>query len=306
VIARVSGKPYPDFMREEVFEPLGLTHTSVDVPAGAKVQQALRYGEDGLPIPFYEFDHTGGSAIYSSAHDLVRFAMFHMKAHLRDQRAILSDAAIEAMQARTTPQGGPGYGIGWSIRETGGYKEVSHGGGMGGVSTTLRMFPRHKIAVVVLSNSAGSLPHRIAESILRQLLPDMKPAADPPKSNGPFRPSAQMVGTWSGSIATYKSDVPVVMDVLDSGDVQVRLGSSAKVPLNGVRFENGMLEGRTTGDLGTDDAGRRPYNLLLNLTLRGDVLNGSCTAQSLPGKRVGNALTYWAELKQQRASRSEE
>lgn len=36
VIARQSGRRYPDFMREEVFAPLGLTHMSVDIGSGLR------------------------------------------------------------------------------------------------------------------------------------------------------------------------------------------------------------------------------------------------------------------------------
>jgi hypothetical protein len=51
------------------------------------------------------------------------------------------------------------------------------------------------------------------------------------------------------------------------------------------------------GDLGTEDVNRRPYVLSLGLQLRGNVLNGGMTALSVPGRRVGNALTHWVELK---------
>ena len=46
------------------------------------------------------------SAIYSSAHDLLRFGMFHLKNHLDEQRAILKDETIDLMQnamESTTP-----------------------------------------------------------------------------------------------------------------------------------------------------------------------------------------------------------
>ena len=87
VIERASGKPFADFMREEVFLPLGMTHTSIDVGPGLEPHQAIRYTPEGKRIPFYEFDHPGASAVYRQRHDLVRFAMFHMKEHLADQRA---------------------------------------------------------------------------------------------------------------------------------------------------------------------------------------------------------------------------
>jgi CubicO group peptidase (beta-lactamase class C family) len=63
VISRVSGRAYEDFMREEVFLKLGLTHTSIGLGPGLDRYQAVRYGPDGLPIPFYDFDHRA-SAIY--------------------------------------------------------------------------------------------------------------------------------------------------------------------------------------------------------------------------------------------------
>ena len=49
VITRVSGLSYADFMREEVFLPLGLTHTSVNIGPGLEKHQAVRYRIDGSP-----------------------------------------------------------------------------------------------------------------------------------------------------------------------------------------------------------------------------------------------------------------
>src|SRR5438445_9122849 len=92
LIERVSGKPYAEFMRTEVFAPLGLARTSIDIPREVAEFVAGRYDSSGHPIPFFTFDHIGASSVYSSAHDLVRFAMFHLKDRLPDQRAILQDA----------------------------------------------------------------------------------------------------------------------------------------------------------------------------------------------------------------------
>ena len=111
VIARASGKPFADFMREQVFLPLGLTHMSVDIGPGLERYEAIRYGTDGLRIPFYDFDHPGASAIYSSAHDLVRFGMFHLGDRLPDQKEILSEEWRKRMQEQTVESGkNDGYG----------------------------------------------------------------------------------------------------------------------------------------------------------------------------------------------------
>lgn len=304
VISRLSGKSYAEFMRTEVFVPLGLNHMSVDLNPELEKHQAVRYGTDGLPIPFYGFDHPGGSAVYSSAHDLVRFGMFHLKSRLPDQKAILTDQSIDDMQRSTAEAGiGQGYGIGWGTSEyPGGRLSVSHGGGMGGVSTVLRLFPAEKIAIVVLTNSgAHPVATLVTEEIISVLMPGAarKPPASPLPGPEPFKPAGELVGTWKGSVQTYRGEVPFALEIQTDGDIHARLGTQLQTLLNRAGYRNGYLIGAMMGDIGTEDASRRPHTLNLLLKLRGDVLGGAMTAVSLPGKRVGNALTHWVELKKQ-------
>jgi CubicO group peptidase (beta-lactamase class C family) len=300
-ISRVSGKPYEDFMRQEVFLQLGLTHTSVGIGPGLERYEAVRYGADGMPIAFYDFDHRGASAIYSSAHDLVRFGLFHLKAHLADQKAILSDASIDAMHESTmSTANNSGYGIGWATADRpDGYHVVSHTGGMGGVATTLRLVPSEKLAVVVLCNAGVQLPHRIADEILAVLLPKWKQVSPGPQQHGKFPPTPELLGNWTGKLFTYKTEIPLTLRILDSGDVHAQLGGQMKMLWNDVTWRDGYLSGRMPGDIGAEDAGRRPYFLSFSLKLRGDVLNGAASAISLPGRRAGNALSQWVELTKQ-------
>jgi CubicO group peptidase (beta-lactamase class C family) len=301
LLSRLSRKPYADFLREEVFLPLGLTHTSVGLGPHLEKYAAARYGPDSLPIPFYDFDHRGGSAIWSSAHDLVRFGLFHLKAHLADQKAILPDQTIDAMHRPTSPQSkGSGYGIGWAIDENQTYRTVSHNGSMGGVATSLFLIPSEKIAVAVLCNAGVSLPHRIRQEIISTLLPAQKALPETKPSPPPsFRPPPELAGTWTGAVHTYKEELPFGLEIFESGDVHAQLGGQLKTLLNDVTFRDNRLEGRFPGDIGTEDANRRPYFLSLALHLRGKLLNGGVSALSRPGRRAGNALTHWVELNKQ-------
>ncbi|HJZ67149.1 MAG TPA: serine hydrolase domain-containing protein, partial [Blastocatellia bacterium] len=89
LIEQVSGQDFGDFMRKEIFQPLNLPHMSVvslNVRPENIGQAALRYGDDGQPLPFFTSDHPGASDIYSCVHDLVRFGMVHLKEHLADQK----------------------------------------------------------------------------------------------------------------------------------------------------------------------------------------------------------------------------
>jgi len=307
LISRLSGKNYIDFMREEVFIPLGMTHTSVHIPARLEKYKAVRYSGNGLPIPFYDFDHRGASAVFSSAHDLVRFGMFHLKSHLPDQKSILTDETIDEMQKPTAEIANKrGYGIGWGINEDNmGFLSVGHNGGMGGVSTTLMLIPSEKLAVVVLSNYSSSLPDLICKEILSAMLPEYAKERSrlesEPKNNDEsspsFTPDSELIGKWSGNVHTYIKDIPINIWFKENGDVHVQLGEQLKTLLNDVKFKDGYLSGKMMGDVLTEDANRRPYNLHITFKLRDQLLNGAITAISLPGEKVGNALSHWAELK---------
>ncbi len=51
-------------MKEEVFEPLGMSRSSIHARAGdGQGDVAVRYGSDGDPIAYYGFDHDGASLI---------------------------------------------------------------------------------------------------------------------------------------------------------------------------------------------------------------------------------------------------
>lgn len=323
VISRLSGQSYPDFMRQEVFLPLGMVRSSVDVAPELTPYQAIRYGADGAPYPFYDFDHPGGSAVYCSAHDLLRFGMLHAGSLLPDQRAILAPETLETMQQPTTQSGeNSWYGVGWSIQtEENGVRSISHGGGMGGVTTNLTLLPAEKIVVVALANGNGGLPHQTTEEILAVLLPEygaLRAArraareaerAKKPAKTPAFKPDKALGGLWSGNVETYNGPIPLQLWFKPSGDVHAQLGNQLKALVNEVKFRDGTLKGIFLGDIGTEDANRRPYRLHLDLQLREEVLNGVVIALThveganggAPGKRVGNALSHWAELRREGA-----
>jgi CubicO group peptidase (beta-lactamase class C family) len=293
VISRVSGMTFADYMRDEVFLKLGMTRTAVGIDPALREYQAIRYdGEDLVPIAPYQFDHEGASAIYSSAHDLVRFGMFSLKAHLPDQVAILPDSLIDAMQVPTiTERPGVGYGVGWEKSEGSGYTLMTHSGGMPGVATWLRLEPSKKIAIVVLCNEDDRLAHTIADEITALMLPHWQiPELAVSKPLTHPVPSAQLVGLWKGNLSTYLKDIPITIEIRASGDVHVQLGDQYKTLLDHAQFSDGLLRGIMNGDVELPEAARRPYTLSVNLKLRnGNVLSGAISART---NGEGTMLAY--------------
>lgn len=301
VISRTSGKIYADFMSAEVFAPLGMTRTSVGLGASRDTNVAVRYTADGAPIPFYESDHDGASAVYGSAHDLLRFAMFHMKDRLPDQRQILSDASLDRMQQPTFKSDDTaGYGISWAVVDRpSGYRTVEHGGGMPGVGTVLLLIPSEDVAVAVLTNHQQGRHRAIADKVLQAILPNWQPSVKKPWQAAPaFQAPEQLRGKWHGSLHTYKTDIPLTLEFLPSGDVHAELQGQRNSLVNEARFNDGWFEGNFVSELDTEEVARRsPTILYLTLKSRGAVLSGGAAAMS-EGMR-SDALTHWVELQKQ-------
>jgi CubicO group peptidase (beta-lactamase class C family) len=308
VASRVSGQSYAEFMRDAVFSKLGLTHTFVDVASRSERGTATRYDEKGKPIPLYDSDHPGACAVYSSAHDLVRFGMFHLKDHLADQQAMLSDASIDEMHRATMSTGnartnnGNGYGVGFGVGDNraDGYRTLAHGGGMAGVSTELILVPSEDIAVAVLINARDNdSAYPLANAILKVLLPKWQMPVRPQPAPVPFRPDAALIGTWSGTLHTYQGEVPAELKILPDREPQVKLGTRLVSLFNQPQYQEGELTGQAWGDLGIEDAQRRQgYALQFTLDRRGNVMSGPVTATSVAGGSVNRgSLTQWLELK---------
>lgn len=300
IIGRASGRPYADFMRTEVFLPLGLNHTSVGIGPGLEPYAARRYDAKQKPIPDYTFDHEGASAVYTSVHDLVRFGMFHLKDHRTDQKAVLTDATIDLMQdpnASTTPF--REYGLGWRIHENDcGYKTIVHGGGMPGVSTDLKLLPTENIAVAVLSNASNERVYTVKEEIIGTLLPkygeryraqQQAPAAAPVR----FTPPPALVGEWRGAIHTYSGIQSVTLTVREGGEIKVAIFGQLSTLLNMADFKDGILQGICYGTIRTEDAARAPHRLQLGMFLEGDTLTGLAAAMA----DDFFALSSWIQLK---------
>ncbi len=289
IVAQLSGLSYPDAMQTIVFAPLGLTHTSSGIGPGLERYAAARYDSKMHPLPFYTFDHLGASAIYSSAHDLVRFAMFHLKDHLAGQEPILTDETIDLMHRGITEMSpnGPFYALGFfgSLNDHG-VKVFGHSGGMPGVSTVMRIYPEEDLAVVVLTNTSGTgavpeIERTIASALIpryaKALAADPKPAETP---KDPYHPTPEFVGTWTGTLRTWQASIPLQLIFQPDGDIHVKLGDELETLLNDPHWESKMLTGKFAGSIPTPDAAHHAHAIHLELWQRNGKLAGEANAEA--------------------------
>ena len=304
IIARTSGMSYPEFLRREVLEPLGLPDMTVSDGSDLGDRAAIRYDNDGKPIPPYTFDHVGASGVYASAHDLVRFGQWHLGVSLPGAKDVLTRETRARMQVSDASAGEEGVarGWGWGIAEDDlGLRRVAHGGGMPGVSTVLALYPAESLSVVVLANAASVPTARIAAAMTAAVVPRYasermaraerarqamvaRPnagASGAPAGGGDERPRpAALAGRWTGTILVHGDSIPLALDIPASGAARARLGSQPETGLAvSIQDEqNGRMTARFEGEiLGADAAGSQAkgsHPIVLTLRRRGNALTG--------------------------------
>ncbi|MEU0535048.1 serine hydrolase domain-containing protein [Amycolatopsis tolypomycina] len=173
LIARVAGRPLPEFLAERLFEPLGMTDTGFTVPTAAlgRFTSAYRRGEAGLrladspegrwsaPPPF----PSGAGGLVSTADDLLAFARFLRDGGTAGGHRLLTRESVHRMTTdHLTPAqrdvarpflNGQGWGFGVSVDVDPKHPWESPGrcGWVGGAGTAWHLVPSTGTVSVLLT-----------------------------------------------------------------------------------------------------------------------------------------------------------
>ena len=179
IVEDVTSQTLADYMREHVFDPLGMDNT--DLVRSDRVRPGLATGyvvrARGLkPVADYEMPTPGGGGLYSTAADMGRFAASLLQERDEDRSQLLKHSTVAMMfQPHFQPDPRvPGAGLGFSLGSEGGHRTVGKDGIVSGFLADLAMAPDDGIGVVVLTNT-GALSGQgaavpLGTAVLRQLL----------------------------------------------------------------------------------------------------------------------------------------
>jgi len=187
VVEKVSGKPFGQFVKERILDPLGMTHSAVEPGSDWKgrvrgyTSFALGALEPAVPEANGWLHAAGG--LWASAPDLARWDLA-----LMEQR-ILKPASYRFMTTPRTLKSGQttGYSCGLNVRQVDGETVLTHGGAVSGFLSVNALVPRTKSAVILLTNTEHLPADALHGTILRLLLKDQKKQGTPhvPKVSGP-------------------------------------------------------------------------------------------------------------------------
>ncbi|MET8052111.1 serine hydrolase domain-containing protein [Streptosporangium sp. NPDC005286] len=184
VVERLTGKGWDAALREQIIEPLGLTHTWT-LPEDVLRFRAAMGHVDGAPAPVWGLMRSCGPAglICARPADVVAFARAHLGTGLLADPRAMWEPQVDIPNPHTL---GKQWGIGWILDEWDGHRIISHGGNTIGQAAMLWAVPDSDTVVCVLANGGhtGAFQHALATELFDDLLglsvpPVLGPPAEP-------------------------------------------------------------------------------------------------------------------------------
>jgi len=166
LIGRVTGKFYGDFLRERVFEPLGMTTARVIseediIPNRSSGYRLVKGDLKNQRWVAPNLNTTADGSLYLTALDLAKWdAALYGEKLLKRSSLDRIWTPVRLNNGRTYP-----YGFGWELKQVGGRRLIEHGGSWQGFKSFIARYADDKLTVIVLANLAQANPDRIAHGV---------------------------------------------------------------------------------------------------------------------------------------------
>ncbi|HET9918361.1 MAG TPA: serine hydrolase domain-containing protein [Ktedonobacteraceae bacterium] len=191
IVEDVSGQPLDRYMREHIFQPLGMANS--DLVRSQRVQSHLATGYDlhrngARVVSDYALVTVGGGGIYSSTRDMARYMAALLGGGANEHGRVLKPETM-AMMFEPHYQPDPrmeGNGLAFFRLNLGGHLAVEHDGILPGFDSQIFLAPHDGVGVMAFANGARRGFHWLtpeAGGILRYLLgvPDEVMRSDVPQ-----------------------------------------------------------------------------------------------------------------------------
>jgi CubicO group peptidase (beta-lactamase class C family) len=269
-----SGRPFAEFMNDELFRPLGMTFSTFNHKMAAS-NPSLAKGHirdrilPGLttvlfPVPMtaliipvsgnYLPSPAGG--MHSTVKDMAKFISFHLAGGKISGKQIIEENLLKEMYRPQFPSEGQvnGYGLGIESQLLRSGTLLLHAGGGAGYLTSQMWTPEYQVGVVVLTNSESGNPSNIAAEVLLQMIeakygPDSQTApaklADKPIITVDTKLLQRLAGTYKfstyqeafkGYLATFKVKEDGLYLVPETYEVRLNAHGPTEFTKRGFKF----------------------------------------------------------------------
>lgn len=160
IVERVSGRPFNDYVEENIFKPLGMDHSTFRQPLPTTLAPSMSNGyqlASDEPKPFEVVVPFPAGSLSSTSADMARFMIAHLQnGQLGDARILRPDTA-QLMHSRlfALDQAANAMAYGFYEESKNGHRIIGHGGDTLYFHSDLHLIPDAGVGFFVSHNSLG-------------------------------------------------------------------------------------------------------------------------------------------------------
>jgi len=262
LVRRLTGKFYGDFLRERVFQPLGMKTARVISEADIIPNRAAGYRlVDGeLKNQEWVSPSTNTTADGSLHHSILDLAKWDAALYT-DKPLKQSSLAQMWMPVNLSDGTTKAYGFGWHTDEMRGRRIVYHGGAWQGFKSFIVRFPDDKLTIIFFANLWETNEVRLARGLIAKFYPEFAPPLAQPLEDKEPKVTASVrrvllqfaKGTTGSNLFTTEARAEIFPDRAEQIGKQLNLLSN---PI-AIIYSSELIERR-------EEHGGRVYLYMLN------------------------------------------
>ena len=242
IVERVSGTPFPEYIRLHILEPLNMRHSSFAEPLPAHLRPlvSLEYNVASDSVKQFEVIQGEPSGnLSSTATDMAQFMIAHLQNGRYGEGRILADSTARYMattQFRTHPAV-PGMAVGFFEESRHGYRIIGHGGDLSRFHSHMSLLLDEGVGFFISVNSSGSgggfygIREAVRDAFLGRYFPPKVPL-EPVKADA--EETARVVGPYTlsrrGETTMFRIAllaIPLSVESNPDGSIQIPVLTSA-------------------------------------------------------------------------------
>jgi len=174
IVEKASGQSYADYVNENIFEPLNMSHSYAsrepalaDGLAQGHIYMFGRVFSDDGPMPPANLP---AGTLIASVEDLSRYAIAHLNEGRYLDISITSPQGMAELHAPAISQGGEQYyAMGWNVGKADGISYLVHAGDAGRNHAIVILMPDRNSGLILLANASGFVQSEQVNDIGREI-----------------------------------------------------------------------------------------------------------------------------------------
>jgi len=247
ILERVSGQPFPQYIAQHIFAPLGMDHSTFVQPPPAALARLLSRGyltAAGEAEPFEMLAATPAGGLSAPATDIAKFMIAHLQNGEYKGHRILQAATAQQMHGTPYTTISPALNrmtLGFFQLNRNGHRIIGHDGDTRFFHSAVSLYLDDNVGLFISLNSAGrnsdtfDLRGKLFDDFTDRYLPGPTPTGKMPLATAKAH-AAMMVGQYDGSRredTTFVSFVNLLSQTAISADDSGRLVT----PMTGLNGE---------------------------------------------------------------------